>query len=137
ARARRVVRIRAAPASTRSAPDLSQGGPVSADKPKGPVKPFLGDDELSSELDAWDEMFDNLHAGPEAGGAVEEPMAWPTPAPQPQAAAAQDARVSEPASSEPDAGRTLDDFPPVFEPRLDPDLEDQLTLDRAVKTTGE
>src|SRR5262245_31386885 len=30
-----------------------------------PQKPFLGEEELTSELDAWDEMFDNLHGGPE------------------------------------------------------------------------
>ena len=32
-----------------------------ADKPKGPQKPFLGEAELASELDAWDDMFDALH----------------------------------------------------------------------------
>ena len=28
-------------------------------------KPFLGEDDLLSELDAWDATFDALHGGPE------------------------------------------------------------------------
>jgi hypothetical protein len=50
------------------------------DKPKGP-KPFLDNDNLSNELDAWDATFDALHGGPEGGVPADEPpMAWPSPA---------------------------------------------------------
>ncbi|HSK01667.1 MAG TPA: hypothetical protein VK932_10520, partial [Kofleriaceae bacterium] len=43
------------------------------DRPKTPSKPptgkpFLGDDDLLNELDAWDATFDALHGGPEEGG---------------------------------------------------------------------
>jgi len=39
-------------------------------KPPG-GKPFLGDDDLVSELDAWDATFDALHGDPEAGASSE------------------------------------------------------------------
>ena len=46
--------------------------------PAGTAKPFLGDDELASELDAWDATFDALHdTGTDLGS---DPMAWPEPA---------------------------------------------------------
>ena len=54
---------------------------MSASKPpkppgKGPLtKPFLGED-LAAELDAWDQMFDGLHGGPESAASTGE-MAWP------------------------------------------------------------
>ncbi|HEY5949783.1 MAG TPA: hypothetical protein VIV40_30015 [Kofleriaceae bacterium] len=103
------------------------------DKPPkgGAPKPFLGETELSSELDAWDEMFDNLHAGPE-GGTVESapPMEWPVPALSPEPVVS---RVPEPALTQPEVSRTLDDFSPAFEVRGDTELDDQMTLDRAVE----
>jgi len=85
--------------------------------PKAGQKPFLGDEELSNELDAWDSMFDNLHGGPEAAATpADEPvMAWPTPAPP-----SKPNRVPEAALTAPD--RTDEDLPSA--------LEDQLTLDR-------
>ena len=45
----------------------------SPDKPKSPAKPFLDNEELSNDLDAWDATFDALHGGPEA--AAESPAA--------------------------------------------------------------
>ncbi|MGN6109122.1 MAG: hypothetical protein ACTHU0_28710, partial [Kofleriaceae bacterium] len=58
---------------------------------KGPAKPFLGDDDLVSELDAWEGIFDALHTGPEEGAAgTAQVMDWPAPtqatAPAPAAA---------------------------------------------------
>ena len=108
-----------------------QGSPMSGpDKPppKGPVKPFLGENELSNELDAWDATFDALHGGPEAGQpANEEVMAWPTPAaaPVPPKEVSKPTRVPEPALVAADPSRTLDDF--------HPELEEQMTLDRAIE----
>ena len=84
--------------------------------PKGGQKPFLGDEELSNELDAWDSMFDNLHGGPEAAAADEPVMEWPAPAPP-----SKPNRVPEAALTAPE--RTDEDLPV--------ELEDQLTLDRA------
>ena len=101
---------------------------MSADKPKGPSKPFLGQEELSSELDAWDSMFDNLHGGPEPGAEppAEQVMAWPAPdpAPAPPPRRAPPERVPEPALTTPELSHT--------EETLSSDLEAQLTLDRAV-----
>ncbi|MEP6860625.1 MAG: hypothetical protein ABJE66_08400 [Deltaproteobacteria bacterium] len=87
------------------------------DPPKG-QKPFLGDAELSNELDAWDSMFDNLHGGPEAAATPgDEPvMEWPAPAPP-----SKPNRVPEAVLGAQE--RTDEDLPS--------DLEDQLTLDRA------
>ncbi len=54
--------------------------------PPGKGKPFLGDDDLFSELEAWDATFDALHGGPEAAAAEAlgaKPMEWPAPAPEP------------------------------------------------------
>ncbi|MEO7095292.1 MAG: hypothetical protein ABI175_18695, partial [Polyangiales bacterium] len=52
--------------------------------PKGGGKPFLGDDDLLSELDAWDQTFDALHAeDTSASIPAAEVMAWPAPTPQP------------------------------------------------------
>ncbi len=77
--------------------------------PKGPTKPFLGGDDLNNELDAWDATFDALH-GEDAGGAPASKavMEWP--------AAAPDATVL-----------TMPAAP------ADLDLEDQMTLDRAIE----
>ncbi|MBL9015135.1 MAG: hypothetical protein JNL83_13210, partial [Myxococcales bacterium] len=89
---------------------------------KGTGKPFLGDDDLASELDAWDATFDALHVDDTSAAPAPEPvMAWPAPAatiasPPPPSAADFGA---EPSS-------TLDQ--PVFE---DQSLDDQMTLDRA------
>ena len=95
-------------------------------KPTGPQKPFLAEDDLNSELDAWDNMFDALH---ESGPAPvdEQPMAWPAPAAE--IASPPPARVPEPALAQPEPSHTIDDFAP-FEGR-EPDLDEQLTLDRA------
>ena len=48
-------------------------------------KPFLGEDDLLSELDAWDATFDALHGGPEtsANDLAAQPMEWPEPIPEP------------------------------------------------------
>src|SRR3569623_443977 len=78
--------------------------------------PFLGDEELSNELDAWDSMFDNLHGGPEAAAADEPVMEWPAPAPP-----SKPNRVPEAALPAPE--RTDEDLPV--------ELDAQLTLDRA------
>ncbi len=101
--------------------------------PKGPVKPFLAEEELSSELDAWDSMFDNLHesAPADAGLATaDDPMAWPEPALDSAAVTA--SRVPEPALTAIDASHTLDDIAPAFEPRGENELEEQMTLERAL-----
>ena len=81
---------------------------MSSDKPpKGPAKPFLAEDDLAGELDAWDNMFDALHeTGPAAP--TEEPMAWPAPAPSPPPQQATTARVPEGDLSRADASRTLE-----------------------------
>jgi cellulose synthase operon protein C len=109
---------------------------MSADKPgkpKGPTKPFLGDDELSSELDAWDEMFDNLHEtvpaddaaseSPTLDVALAEPSGGVPQGEWPEAAAVPPTiveppgtRVPEAALAASDASRTLDDFSPAFDP---------------------
>jgi cellulose synthase operon protein C len=99
----------------------------SGDKKGGPPKPFLGETELSSELDAWDEMFDNLHGAPEPD-ALAAPMEWPAAAPEP----APTSRVPEHALTQPEASRTLDDFSPGFEARGDTELDEQMTLDGAI-----
>ena len=81
--------------------------------PKAPTKPFLGGDDLHNELDAWDATFDALHAE-DAGGAPanQEVMEWP--------AAAPDATVL-----------TMPAAPAEI------DLEDQMTLDRAIDDGGD
>jgi len=87
---------------------------MSASKPpKGPTKPFLGDDDLNNELDAWDATFDALHAE-DAGGAPanQEVMEWP-----------------------PAADATVLTMPAA--PSLEVDLEDQMTLDRAIEESNE
>lgn len=81
--------------------------------PKGPAKPFLGDDDLLSELDAWDQTFDALHADDTSAAIpVAEVMAWPAPA----------ASLGEPSHTieQPGFGR-------------DPELEEQMTLDAAIE----
>jgi lipopolysaccharide biosynthesis regulator YciM len=99
------------------------------DKPPkaGAPRPFLGDDELSSELDEWDDMFDQLHADPEPGTLGAAPMEWPTPVETPPPPVATPARANELAVAS--------------EPGHDEDLDAQMTLDRAVparaRTFGE
>ena len=99
----------------------------SGDKPPkgGAPSPFLGDADLSSELDAWDEMFDNLHGGPEVSASDAAPMEWPAPAPD-----AAPPRTPEPAHAGSAASDGLDDFAPAF--GGDPDLDAQMSLDHAV-----
>ncbi|MFT3699870.1 MAG: tetratricopeptide repeat protein [Kofleriaceae bacterium] len=90
--------------------------------PKGPggktPKPFLGDEELSNELDAWDSMFDNLHEGGEAPPSDEPVMAWPAPAATPVVAPVGAADATR-------ADLTIDKV-------AEDDIEEQMTLDRAV-----
>src|SRR5690242_14108518 len=86
---------------------------------KTPKKPFLGEEDIGTELDAWDATFDALHTGPEGGLPAEEPvMEWPAPAALP----------------EPDPGETA-----VENVSLDsieeeiPDQVEPMTLDRAIE----
>jgi hypothetical protein len=78
--------------------------------PKGAPKPFLGDEELSNELDAWDSMFDGLHGGPEAAQTpADEPvMAWPAPEPAPVIEAKESAPRDSTVNEDLDAQMTLD-----------------------------
>ncbi len=65
------------------------------------AKPFLGDDDLLSELDAWDSTFDALHAE-DTGSQMpqQEVMAWPAPTPAPDApAVARAADLIDPSSA--------------------------------------
>ncbi|MDQ3369996.1 MAG: hypothetical protein M3680_31645, partial [Myxococcota bacterium] len=80
-------------------------------------KPFLGADDLFSELDAWDQTFDALHGGMDAGEIKHEPvMEWPVPeSPDPTALT-----MAAPG----DPGTSFDQLP-----QLDDELEAQLTLD--------
>src|SRR5438034_938672 len=116
-----MVGVRGAPADPRAARCRHPGRSVMAgkppDKPKG-VKPFLGEDDLLGELDAWDATFDALHGGPEAAVMQEPPMAWPEPTPEPARA-----------PSIPPA--RADDFAPVVR-----DSEEALTLDVSLEGEG-
>ena len=86
-----------------------------APPPKG-AKPFLGDEDLFSELDAWDSTFDALHTGPEGGApAQEEVMAWPAAAP-----------VERPE-------RTVLTQSSEIPVEIDEGLDEQMTLDRAIE----
>ncbi len=121
---------------------------MSADKPgKGPQKPFLGDDELSSELDAWDQMFDNLHetAPADAAATGELPQAevplgeWPEPAAVPPTIVEPPgSRIPQAALASNDASHTLDDFAPAFDPN-DPNEADfsSVSADRDAGATGD
>jgi tetratricopeptide (TPR) repeat protein len=89
--------------------------------PPGKGKPFLGDDDLFSELEAWDATFDALHGGPEAAAAEAlgaKPMEWPAPVPEP---------VPDPTTLSRPAPLDLDD--------LD-DSHDAMTLDAALTLDG-
>ncbi len=79
-----------------------------AEKP--PKKPFLGDEDLASELDAWDATFDALHEEPAEGALGTEPvMEWPVGAPtQPSVPPV---RIPEP----PDAAHTFEDLAVNFD----------------------
>ena len=85
--------------------------------PPGKGKPFLPDDDLLSELDAWDATFDALHGAPEASetAMAQAPMEWPTP----------DPTVGDKTA--------LTSTAAVPEDRIEVDLEDQLTLDGAIE----
>ncbi len=105
-----------------------------APKPAAGGKPFLGDEDLGNELDAWDSMFDDLHSGPEVTQvAADEPvMAWPAPSPESQRSRGNRAATYAPEHApEPTPDLTIDEA--VFEAPVDlpGDLDDQLTLDRA------
>ena len=92
---------------------MSNGAKPPKGPPKAQAKPFLGDDDLNNELDAWDATFDALHAE-DAGGAPanQEVMEWP--------AAAPDATVLTVAAAPAEV-----------------DIEDQMTLDRAIDDGGD
>jgi hypothetical protein len=80
-------------------------------------KPFLGEDDLMSELDAWDATFDALHGGPDATASNDlgaAPMAWPEPVPE---ALPDVTALSRPA--------------PLGD--LEPELDDQMTLDGSLE----
>src|SRR6266436_3267185 len=97
-----------------------------AEKP--PKKPFLGDTDLASELDAWDATFDALHE-PAAEGArgTEQVMDWPAPQP---AATEPSVRHPEPI----DPGPTFEDIVPSFDDDdQGPQLDEQLTVQRPAK----
>lgn len=88
--------------------------------PPGKGKPFLPDDDLLSELDAWDATFDALHQPGESQPAMEAAKAsavmdWPAP---------------DPAVGDKTA-LTTSTLPDVD--RLEVDLDDQLTLDGALE----
>ena len=99
----------------------------SGDKKGGPSKPFLGDTEIGSELDAWDEMFDNLHGGPESASVDAPPMEWPAPT--------QQARTPQPEPPAPGPSDRADELAPDFE-MPDVELDAQMTLDGAVEQRG-
>ncbi|MBA3821629.1 MAG: hypothetical protein H0X17_22285, partial [Deltaproteobacteria bacterium] len=86
-------------------------------------KPFFGEDDLFSELDAWDQTFDALHAGADASEVKHEPvMEWPIPeVPDPTALT-----MAAPAAP----STSYDALPP-----LDDELEAQLTLDAPLDPT--
>ena len=99
-------------------------GPTKPPGNKGTGKPFLGDDDLASELDAWDATFDALHVDEAAGAPAAEPvMAWPAPAPAHHIEAPPPPSAADFGA---DPSSTLDQ--PVFD---DQSIDDQLTLDRA------
>lgn len=64
----------------------TSGKPPSKPAGKGPVKPFLGEDDLS-ELDAWVETFDALHMTEEGGGPPPDPTELVRVGPEPGATA--------------------------------------------------
>ena len=95
---------------------------MSSNQPPKGGKPFLADDDLQSELDAWDEMFDGLHS--ESALAADDALAAApalVPAPPPA--------TPEPVTSESVAPEPVAQWSGVE----DGDLEAQLTLDRAVE----
>src|SRR5687767_6617810 len=96
--------------------------------PPGKGKPFLQDDDLLAELDAWDQTFDALHGPDELDAArgqepAPPPMEWPTPSP--------DLAVGDRTAltSSDDMARTH------FDAEID--LEEQLTLDGAMEETAD
>jgi lipopolysaccharide biosynthesis regulator YciM len=114
---------------------------MSGDNPK---KPFLGEAELSTELDAWDDMFDNLIAKDDAPlDPNQEVMPWPAPAEQPAPIAVEPAPVSlSDAEVALDAQMTLDtaleeESPEPIEERPDPRALTATTWDRAIDRSDE
>ncbi|HEY4238272.1 MAG TPA: hypothetical protein VGM88_00575 [Kofleriaceae bacterium] len=114
---------------------MSTGNP-----PKGGGgKPFLGDDDLANELDAWDATFDALHIGPEPGEATDPApvhtiSAWPADATKTSVDLRLDAR-GEPAAVVTPLAPAPAFVPQAVRPKSEAEpepLEEQLTLDRAV-----
>ncbi|MEO8703063.1 MAG: hypothetical protein ABI867_23665, partial [Kofleriaceae bacterium] len=101
-------------------------GPTKPPQTSG-AKPFLGDDDLMSELDAWDATFDALHGAPEiaeVGARTTPPMEWPAPPTE----------VTDPTQLSHAAPPDLlgaEEFDPAAE------LDQQLTLDGALDDTRE
>ena len=95
--------------------------------PKGGNKPFLGDADLGSELDAWDATFDALHeeAAPGAAPVAEQVMEWPVPSTAPLEVAPDAILSSEPRDA-------LHDF----DPSRDLDLDEPMTRERAATATA-
>ena len=84
--------------------------------PKGtPGKPFLADDDLLSELDAWDATFDALHTEEPVAKDAPPPMEWPAPT------AADPTQLTQ---VPPEANETI--------AYSDSDLDAQMTLDAAL-----
>ncbi|MDX2086223.1 MAG: hypothetical protein SFX73_00180 [Kofleriaceae bacterium] len=113
---------------------------MSSNQPPKGGKPFLADNDLQSELDAWDDMFDALHETQPADNATQsgpEPAPAhalePTPGPVPVVAPAATAWPAAPdptvVSQVPTA--LLASAAEPFDPASD--LEEQMTLDRALE----
>jgi hypothetical protein len=112
---------------------------MSSNQPPKGGKPFLADDDLQSELDAWDNMFDALHeeapAAPSGDGASEN-MAESASDSEPAPTLVSPDPTAWPSTPDP---TTISPVPPELlaspGPELDPagDLEDQMTLDRAIE----
>lgn len=114
---------------------------MSGDNPK---KPFLGEEELSSELDAWDDMFDNLIAKDDAPlDPNQEVMPWPAPAEPPAPVAVEPAPLTlSDADAALDSQMTLDtaieeEAPEPIEERPDPRALTATTWDRAIDRANE
>lgn len=113
---------------------------MSGDNPK---KPFLGEAELSTELDAWDDMFDSLIAKDDAPlDPNQEVMPWPAPAEQPAPIAVEPAPLTLDPDVALDAQMTLDtaleeDAPEPIEERPDPRALTATTWDRAIDRQDE
>jgi tetratricopeptide (TPR) repeat protein len=96
---------------------------VSTGKPPKGGKPFLADDDLLAELDAWDATFDALHTEEPPKEAAKPPMEWPAPSP------ADPTTLTQLPPSTVDASATL--------AYVDAELDAQMTLDAALDDTNE